>query len=34
VPKKPAEEEGDKPAHLTTEEWAAFNIAKEHKYTT
>jgi hypothetical protein len=32
APKKPAEEEGDKPAHLTTDEWAAFNIAEEHKY--
>jgi hypothetical protein len=32
--KKPAEEEGDRPAHLTTEEWVAFNIAEEHKYTT
>jgi hypothetical protein len=33
TPKKPTEEEGDKPAHLITEEWAAFNIAEEHKYT-
>jgi hypothetical protein len=31
--KKPTKVEGDKPAHLTTEEWAAFNIAEEHKYT-
>jgi hypothetical protein len=28
VPKKPAEEEGDKPAHFTIEEWAVFNIAE------
>jgi hypothetical protein len=34
TPKKPTEEEKDKPAHLTMEEWAAFNIAEEHKYTT
>jgi hypothetical protein len=33
APNKPTEEEGDKPAHLTMEEWAAFNIAKEHMYT-
>jgi hypothetical protein len=33
TPKKPIEEEGDKPAHLITEKWAAFNIAEEHKYT-
>jgi hypothetical protein len=31
--KKPVEEERDKPAHLTTKEWVAFNIAEEHKYT-
>jgi hypothetical protein len=31
--KKHTEEEGDKPAHLTTEEWAVLNVAEEHKYT-
>jgi hypothetical protein len=34
TPKKPTQEEGDKPAHLTTEEWAAFNRAEEFKYST
>jgi hypothetical protein len=32
APKKPTEEEGHKPTHHTTT-MAAFNIAKEHKYT-
>jgi hypothetical protein len=34
VPKKPAEEEGDKPAYLTMEQWAVYCIAEEHKYST
>jgi hypothetical protein len=34
VPMKLTEEEGDKPAHLTKEQWAAFNIAEDFKYST
>jgi uncharacterized Rmd1/YagE family protein len=34
VPKKPTKEEGDKPAHLTIEQWAAYCIAEEFKYST
>ena len=33
-PKKPTKEVEDKPAHLTTEELTAFNIAEDFKYTT
>ena len=34
VPKKPLAQDEDKPAHLTIEEWAAFNIAEEFKSST
>jgi len=34
APKKPTEQDEGKPNHLTTEEWAAFNIAEEYKYST
>ena len=33
APKKPTEEFDDKPAHVTTEEWTAFNRVEEYKYT-
>jgi len=32
--KKPTEQDEGKPDHLTTEEWAAFNIAEKYKYST
>jgi hypothetical protein len=34
MPKKPLAQDEDKPAHLTIEEWAAFNIAEEFKSST
>ena len=34
MPKKPLAQDEDKPAHLTIEEWAAFNIAEEFESST
>ena len=34
VPKKHTVEDEDKPSHLTTEQWAAYQIAEEFTYTT
>ena len=33
APKKPIVEVEDKPAHVTIEEWAAYKIAEDFKYT-
>jgi len=34
APKKPTVEDEDKPAHLTTEQWAAYQIAEDFNNTT